>query len=60
MLILAWAVFPTIGIIIEIVLLISQRSVDDCAGAFLCLAADALSAYVTGQTIKVNGSQPMP
>jgi len=33
---------------------------DDCAGAFLYLASDQLSGYVTGQIIEVNGGQYMP
>jgi 3-oxoacyl-[acyl-carrier protein] reductase len=33
---------------------------EDCAGAFLYLATDALSAYVTGQIIEVSGGQIMP
>ena len=33
---------------------------DECAGAFLYLASDALSGYVTGQIIEVNGGQLMP
>ena len=33
---------------------------DECAGAFLYLASDALSSYVTGQIIEVNGGQLMP
>ena len=33
---------------------------EECAGAFLYLASDALSAYVTGQIIEVNGGQLMP
>lgn len=33
---------------------------DDCAGTFLYLACDALSGYVTGQVIEVNGGQLMP
>jgi 3-oxoacyl-[acyl-carrier protein] reductase len=33
---------------------------DECAGAFLFLASDALSGYVTGQIIEVNGGQYMP
>ena len=32
---------------------------DECAGAFLFLASDALSGYVTGQIIEVNGGQFM-
>jgi 3-oxoacyl-[acyl-carrier protein] reductase len=34
--------------------------VDDCVGAFLYLASDKLSGYVTGQVIEVNGGQYMP
>jgi 3-oxoacyl-[acyl-carrier protein] reductase len=33
---------------------------DDCSGAFLYLASDAMSRYVTGQIIDVNGGQLMP
>jgi len=33
---------------------------DECVGAFLYLASDAMSAYVTGQIIEVNGGQYMP
>ena len=33
---------------------------DECAGAFLYLASDALSGYVTGQIIEVNGGHLMP
>jgi 3-oxoacyl-[acyl-carrier protein] reductase len=33
---------------------------EECAGAFLYLASDAASGYVTGQTIEVNGGQLMP
>jgi 3-oxoacyl-[acyl-carrier protein] reductase len=32
----------------------------DCAGTFLYLASGALSGYVTGQVIEVNGGQLMP
>jgi 3-oxoacyl-[acyl-carrier protein] reductase len=32
----------------------------ECAGAFLYLASDAASSYVTGQVIEVNGGQLMP
>ena len=35
-------------------------SADECAGTFLYLASDALSGYVTGQVIEVNGGQLMP
>src|SRR5687768_2166967 len=33
---------------------------DECAGTFLYLASDALSGYVTGQIVEVNGGQLMP
>ena len=33
---------------------------DECVGAFLFLASDQLSGYVTGQVIEVNGGQLMP
>ena len=33
---------------------------DDCVGAFLYLASDKLSGYVTGQVMEVNGGQYMP
>jgi 3-oxoacyl-[acyl-carrier protein] reductase len=33
---------------------------EDCVSAFLYLASDAASAYVTGQIIEVNGGQYMP
>ncbi|MDT8893082.1 SDR family oxidoreductase [Halomonas sp. I1] len=33
---------------------------DDCVGAYLFLATEALSAYVTGQVIEVNGGQLTP
>jgi len=33
---------------------------DECAGAFLFLASDALSSFVTGQVLEVNGGQLMP
>ena len=33
---------------------------DDCVGAFLFLASEALSGYVTGQVLEVNGGQLMP
>jgi 3-oxoacyl-[acyl-carrier protein] reductase len=35
-------------------------SADECVGAYLYLASDALSGYVTGQIIEVNGGQLMP
>jgi 3-oxoacyl-[acyl-carrier protein] reductase len=35
-------------------------SADDCVGAFIYLASDRLSGYVTGQIIEVNGGQYMP
>jgi 3-oxoacyl-[acyl-carrier protein] reductase len=33
---------------------------DDCVGAYLFLASAALSAYIIGQVIEVNGGQLMP
>jgi 3-oxoacyl-[acyl-carrier protein] reductase len=33
---------------------------EDCVGAFLFLASQQLSAYITGQNIHVNGGQVMP
>jgi len=33
---------------------------EDCVGAYLFLASEALAGYVTGQVIEVNGGQLMP
>ena len=33
---------------------------EECVGTYLFLASDALSGYVTGQVIEVNGGQLMP
>jgi 3-oxoacyl-[acyl-carrier protein] reductase len=33
---------------------------EDCAGAYLFLASNALSSFITGQVIEVNGGQLMP
>jgi 3-oxoacyl-[acyl-carrier protein] reductase len=33
---------------------------EDCVGAYLFLASDALSSYVVGQILEVNGGQLMP
>lgn len=33
---------------------------EDCVGAYIFLAADAMSGYITGQIIDVNGGQLMP
>ena len=33
---------------------------DECAGAFLFLASQQMSGYITGQIIEVNGGQYMP
>jgi 3-oxoacyl-[acyl-carrier protein] reductase len=33
---------------------------EECVGAFLYLASDQMSGYVTGQVLEVNGGQLMP
>ena len=33
---------------------------EECAGAFLYLASEEMSSFVTGQIIEVNGGQYMP
>jgi 3-oxoacyl-[acyl-carrier protein] reductase len=33
---------------------------DECVGAFLFLAPERLSSYITGQVLEVNGGQFMP
>jgi len=33
---------------------------EDCVGAYIFLASEALSSYITGQVIEVNGGQLMP
>lgn len=33
---------------------------DECTGAFLFLASDQMSGYITGQIVEVNGGQYMP
>ena len=33
---------------------------EDCAAAFLYLASEAASGYVTGQMVEINGGQSMP
>jgi 3-oxoacyl-[acyl-carrier protein] reductase len=33
---------------------------EETAGTFIYLASDAMSGYVTGQVIEVNGGQYMP
>ena len=33
---------------------------EECVGAFLFLASERLSSYVTGQVLEVNGGQFMP
>ncbi len=35
-------------------------TVEDCVGAYLFLASDNMSGYITGQVIEVNGGQLMP
>ena len=33
---------------------------EDCVGAYLFLSSDAMSGYITGQIVEVNGGQLMP
>jgi 3-oxoacyl-[acyl-carrier protein] reductase len=33
---------------------------DECVGAFIYLASETLSGYVTGQILEINGGQYMP
>lgn len=33
---------------------------DECCGAFLFLASESLSSYITGQIIEVNGGSVTP
>jgi 3-oxoacyl-[acyl-carrier protein] reductase len=33
---------------------------EDCVGAYLFLASEALSGYIIGQIVEVNGGQLMP
>ena len=33
---------------------------EDCVGAYVFLASDSMSGYITGQIIDVNGGQLMP
>ena len=33
---------------------------EDCVGAYLFLASNMMSGYITGQVIEVNGGQLMP
>jgi 3-oxoacyl-[acyl-carrier protein] reductase len=35
-------------------------SAEECVGAYLFLASESLSGYITGQIIEVNGGQLMP
>ncbi|WP_337269623.1 SDR family NAD(P)-dependent oxidoreductase [Oryzifoliimicrobium ureilyticus] len=37
-----------------------EGSPEECVGAFLFLASEAMSGYITGQVIEVNGGQLMP
>jgi 3-oxoacyl-[acyl-carrier protein] reductase len=50
----AWARF------INVVPMARAGSAEECAGAYLYLASERLSSYVTGQVIEVNGGQLMP
>ncbi|MBL4725532.1 MAG: SDR family oxidoreductase, partial [Rhizobiaceae bacterium] len=33
---------------------------EECVGAYVFLASDAMSGYITGQIIDINGGQLMP
>jgi 3-oxoacyl-[acyl-carrier protein] reductase len=33
---------------------------EECVGAYLFPASEALSGYIVGQIVEVNGGQPMP
>ncbi len=33
---------------------------EDCVGVYLFLSSQAMSGYINGQTIEVNGGQYMP
>jgi 3-oxoacyl-[acyl-carrier protein] reductase len=33
---------------------------DECSGAFVFLASETMSGYMTGQILEVNGGQYMP
>ena len=35
-------------------------TVEDCIGSFLFLASPAMSGYITGQTIDINGGRLFP
>ena len=35
-------------------------TVEDCVGAYVFLASNSMSGYITGQIIDVNGGQMMP
>ncbi len=50
----AWARF------INVVPMARAGTAEECAGAYLYLASERLSSYVTGQVIEVNGGQLMP
>jgi 3-oxoacyl-[acyl-carrier protein] reductase len=50
----AWARF------IDAVPMGRAGTAEECAGAYLYLASERLSSYVTGQVIEVNGGQLMP
>jgi 3-oxoacyl-[acyl-carrier protein] reductase len=37
-----------------------DATAEECAGAYLFLASDRLSSFVTGQVVEVNGGIVMP
>jgi 3-oxoacyl-[acyl-carrier protein] reductase len=45
---------------INVVPMARAGTAEECAGAYLYLASERLSSYVTGQVIEVNGGQLMP
>ena len=51
-----YAIAALIGCTLALGLIFRQ----ECVGAYLYLASDTLSSYVTGQVIEVNGGQLMP
>jgi 3-oxoacyl-[acyl-carrier protein] reductase len=55
-----WTPAPMMEGLIRSVPMGRAATADECAGPVLFLASDALSSYVTGQTLEVNGGMFMP